>query len=123
MRASRSAPHSTRAILASSDGWAGNGPSWIQREAPFTLTPTPGMSVSPRPTIDAPSSGYAAARNTRGDDRAATYMSGSPSAAPSNCFLKSEYAGRPRLRSCTDEVDSTITRPSPSSSAVMPMIR
>ena len=109
--------------MASSDGWAGNGPSWIQREAPFWATPTPGMRVSPRPRTDAPSSGYAAARNRRGADRAATYMIGSPIAAPSNCFLKSEYAGRPSLRSCTDEVDSTITSPSPSSSAVMPMIR
>ena len=27
----------------------GNGPSWIQREAPFWATPTPGMRVSPRP--------------------------------------------------------------------------
>ena len=72
---------------------------------------------------DAPSSGYAAARNSFGEERAATYMAGSPSAAPSSCFLKSEYAGRPSLRSCTDEVDSTITSPSPSSSAVMPTIR
>ena len=42
---------------------------------------------------------------------------------PTSCFSKSEYGDRPKDRSITDADDSTITRPSASSSVVMPTIR
>jgi hypothetical protein len=89
LRASRSAPHTIRASLAISDGWICCPPREIHRAAPFCETPTPWIKVRPSPTTASASSGYAKARNSRGEERAATHMSGTPMAAPSSCFLKS----------------------------------
>ncbi len=55
LRASRSAPHSRKASLASSDGWNGNGPSVRYRVAPPDSTPITGTSS--RPTTETNISG------------------------------------------------------------------
>ena len=47
LRASRSAPHTTRASLAISDGWICCPPREIHRAAPFCETPTPWIRVRP----------------------------------------------------------------------------
>ena len=52
-RASRSATHSIRASLASSDGWTLSGPTPSQRVAPLTLTPTPGHEHQQRASASA----------------------------------------------------------------------
>ena len=44
--ASSAAQVPSRPILASSDGWKVSGPKASQRRAPFTSTPTPGMSTA-----------------------------------------------------------------------------
>jgi hypothetical protein len=90
LRASRSAPHMARASLAISEGWTCCPPMLIHREAPFWVTPTPWMSVRQSPTTETASSGYARARNSFGDERAATHISGRPTQAPSSCLEKSE---------------------------------
>ena len=90
LRASRSAPHTASASFASSDGWKVSGPPRsIHRVAPFTDLPTPGMRVSPSPMMETASSGYAAARNSRGAERAATHMTGMPMSTPMNWTSKS----------------------------------
>ena len=55
LRASRSAPHSSSASFANSDGWIWTGPIVIQRSAPYALVPK--TSTSSRLTIAASSSG------------------------------------------------------------------
>ena len=57
LRASRSAPHTTRASLAISDGWICWPPMSIHRAAPFCETPTPWIRVRPSPTMATASSG------------------------------------------------------------------
>ena len=57
LRASRSAPHTTRASLAISDGWTCWPPISIHRAAPFCETATPWIRVRPRPTMATASSG------------------------------------------------------------------
>jgi hypothetical protein len=58
LRASRSAPHTARASLASSDGWKPiERVSAIHRVAPFTDLPTPGMSTRQSPIAEIASSG------------------------------------------------------------------
>jgi hypothetical protein len=57
LRASRSAPHTTRASLAISDGWICCPPMAIHRVAPFCETPTPWIRVRPSPTAATASSG------------------------------------------------------------------
>ena len=89
LRASRSAPQTASASLASSDGWTWSGPSWIQRAAPFCTCPTPWISVSARPITAMATSGYAAARNSRGDERATSHMTGRPITTPASCRSKS----------------------------------
>ena len=58
-----------------------------------------------------------------GEDLAATHISGSPTATPSNCFWKLAYGDPPWSRAWADEVDSTMIRPSASSSRVQPRTR
>ena len=55
LRASRSAPHSTKASLANSDGCTWNGPTWSHRVAPLASTPM--ARTSSRPRIEMPISG------------------------------------------------------------------
>ena len=57
LRASRSAPQTASASLASSDGWNVIGPIAIQRATSLCFTATPGISVRPRPMTDTASSG------------------------------------------------------------------
>ena len=47
------------------------------------------MSVSPSPMMETASSGYAAARNSRGEERAATHMTGTPMSDAASCTSKS----------------------------------
>ena len=58
-----------------------------------------------------------------GDDFAAIHISGSPTTTPSSCFWNPAYGDPPWAMDCADEVESTITRPSASSSIVMPRTR
>ena len=58
LRASRSAPQSTSASLAGSDGWICRPPGrLIQRVAPETFWPTPGTRTSSSSANDASSNG------------------------------------------------------------------
>ena len=47
LRASRSAPHSTNASLANSDGWIWKPGDLIQRSPPSTVWPTASTSIRP----------------------------------------------------------------------------
>jgi hypothetical protein len=62
-RDNRSATHTSRASLATSDGWNVREPTPIQRVAPLAPTPTPGTSTSTRSAIDTSRNGPAMRRH------------------------------------------------------------
>ncbi len=105
LRASRSAPHSRNANLASSDGWNWTPPNCIQRAAP-PLYAGGGMTrTTTRPRSDTNISGYAAARNRRGEHLAATHMQGSPISTPNSWCCRPDQGEMPCIRPAADEVD------------------
>ena len=60
---------------------------------------------------------------SRGWQRAATHMIGTPTTMPTSCTRKSWYGDSPTDKSATDAVDSTMTTPRDSSNVVIPAIR
>ena len=87
------------------------------------LTVCPASDTSRSATTPTVSSGQDSAFHARVGSHAATNASGRPMAAKVACLVKIVYDECSVRRDSTLELDSTMTRPSPTSAAVEPSTR